>query len=168
MDYLDRFMNRMKEAAQIARWKKAQFNDAVLFAQAAVESGWGRSLLATRYCNIVGVKASYATWDGETVILPTREWTGSGWIIKHAMWRVYPSWNEAMVDYYSLIKTRPWFSNALNYLDNSDKFFECLLPSPPSLEWPRGKPGWATDRNYKDLVLSCAGRVQRLGGPKWE
>jgi len=161
------FLNRMKQASIVARWKGAMFNEPVMTAQAAAESGWGRSQLAIWYHNILGIKAG-GGYEGETVNLPTWEYSPTrGWYREPAWWRVYLSWNECIVDYAAMLADRPWFRGALQYVNDSDKFLRALMPAPPSEEFPKGKKGYATDPDYFVLVRNVARTVERLGGPKW-
>ena len=48
-------------------------------AQAALESGWGESLLARQGKNLFGVKADPA-WRGEVQTLTTREFLRGAWV----------------------------------------------------------------------------------------
>lgn len=47
----------MKEALYWAKIRGARVNDAVLFAQGALESNWGQSVLAKEANNLFGIKA---------------------------------------------------------------------------------------------------------------
>ncbi len=153
------FLSRMKKACEIARQKGAVFNEAVVTAQGALESNWGKSYLAQKANNLFGIKAG-KDWKGETIELPTKEYVNGKWIEVIARWRKYPSWNLCIVDYANLIKTRKWFQDALKYLDDPEKFLRSILPAP-------GKPGWATDPEYFSKVKQIALQIEALGGPKW-
>jgi len=155
------YLFRMEKACEIARRKGAIFNEAVATAMGALESNWGTSQLSQKANNLFGIKAG-SSWTGETIELPTWEWYPSkGWVRTTAKWRKYLSWNLCLVDYANLIANRPWFRDALQHLNDPEKFLESLLPTPT--EW-----GWATDPKYKDKVIDIALEIQRLGGPAWE
>lgn len=155
------FLLRMKEACEVARQKGARFNEAVVTAQAALESAWGNSQLARMANNLFGIKAG-PSWYGAVLELPTREWDKKrGWYAITAKWRKYPSWSECIVDYANLIARLSWFKDALNHLENADSFLKALLPSPPR------KPGWATDPNYFDKVKKAGMIIEGMGGVKW-
>jgi flagellar protein FlgJ len=162
------FTERMRKAVDVAKKKGAILNSRAATAQAALESAWGQSLLAARYCNLFGIKAG-SDWKGPTVDLWTYEWYGKrdqhGKPIYEkvmAKWRVYPSWNECLVDYSNLIQTRWWFRDALPHAD------------PPHgdgnwLEWirhlvDRDEPGeyvWATSPDYVRKVASCMAVIEQ-------
>jgi flagellum-specific peptidoglycan hydrolase FlgJ len=99
----EQFVRRVLRACAIARAKGAVFNARAAIAQAALESAWGTSLLAARYNNLFGMKAGTA-WRGPVTQMPTKEWDGSKYIDVVATWRVYPSWNECLVDYGRFIR----------------------------------------------------------------
>jgi len=50
-------------------------NSLAAAAQAALESGWGNSELASRHANLFGIKAS-SGWKGEVAWLWSRAWDG--------------------------------------------------------------------------------------------
>ena len=60
-------------------------------AQAALESGWGRSRLAREGKNLFGVKAD-VSWHGEVLTLNTREFLHGTWVMVPARWRKYADW----------------------------------------------------------------------------
>lgn len=96
----------------------------VMVAQAALESGWGSSSLASQYNNLFGVKGSY---QGDSINLPTQENYGNGLIGVNAGFRAYPSWNESLQDYAQLLAqgiagnsefyAPVWRSNCRTYQD---------------------------------------------------
>ena len=97
------FIERMKQACIVARQKGADFNEPVVTAQGALESSWGNSRLCVKANNLFGIKEG-KSWRGPTLELPTREWSkAKGWYETTAQWRVYPSWNECIVDYGRLL-----------------------------------------------------------------
>jgi flagellum-specific peptidoglycan hydrolase FlgJ len=65
--------------------------------EAALESGYGKSLLASGYNNLFGCKqhrhAIYQTHN-----LPTREFENGEWIVTEAAWIVYPDWPSCFAD----------------------------------------------------------------------
>lgn len=75
----------------------------VMLAQAALESGWGRSSLSIPpYYNLFGVKGEY---QGNYVSKPTLEDNGSGEYYQiEARFRAYPSYRESLSDYVNLLK----------------------------------------------------------------
>jgi flagellum-specific peptidoglycan hydrolase FlgJ len=67
-------------------------------AEAALESEWGRSLLALQDNNLFGVKA-HEHPDYGIAKLPTREFEGGTWIeVAAASWEKYPDWASCFAD----------------------------------------------------------------------
>ena len=90
------FLNKIKPGA-IAGWHKYKILSSITAAQGILESGWGRSDLATIGNNLFGVKGSY---QGNTINMNTREETPTGkdYYID-AGFRLYPSWAASIEDY---------------------------------------------------------------------
>ena len=161
------FVPKMLAACEAAKIHGAMFSTPVAMAQGALESGWGGSGLTRQANNLFGIKAGKG-WKHETLAMPTREYiAGKGWIVTVAKWRKYPCWEACVTDYAHMIATLSWFRDALNHLEDPDAFLHALLPSPRSAQWPRGKPGWATDPDYRNKVRRCAVEIQAEGGPRW-
>ena len=145
------FIQRALEAARQAREAGAPIVPEIAAAQAALESRYGRSLLARRANNLFGIKAG-ANWDGETIDLLTREFDPeTGWHAVVAHWRKYPSWQACFEDYGRIIARLPWYADAAEAAKRGDArgFLRGLLARP-------GEPGWATDPDYEEKVLSVA------------
>ncbi|TCL71577.1 mannosyl-glycoprotein endo-beta-N-acetylglucosaminidase [Hydrogenispora ethanolica] len=154
------FIHQMAHACDKAHAQGARFNQAVVFAQAALESHWGNSDLAREANNIFSIKAG-PTWDGPTFQLTAAEWHYQrGWYQAPALWRKYPDWTACIVDYAAIIAAVPWYQAALEHLDDPHRFLKALLPSP-------NKPGWATDPDYYGKVVRTGAEMESYGGPKW-
>lgn len=151
------FVERMVKATQIAKQKGAILNTHAVIAQAALESGWGNSSLAYKYNNLFGIKRA-TDWKGEVVALKTFEYRGGHYVPEIAFWTVFPSWNECLVYYSTLIQSRWWFRDAIQYADppagNGD-----------AMEWiahlvNSTRPGelkWATSPDYVHKVIDLVG-----------
>jgi flagellum-specific peptidoglycan hydrolase FlgJ len=160
---LTRSVERMEAAITVARAKGAVLNRLAVIAQAALESGWWRSRLCVDYNNLFGIKAG-SSWTGPVVALQTVEWNGTAYIPTTARWRVYPSWNECLVDYSQLVQRLWWFRDALPYADpphgNGDY-----------VEWlahlvDRDTPGeltWATGPRYVEKCVRVLAELQSMG-----
>lgn len=166
----ERFTVRMKKAIQIAKAKGAILNGRAVTAQAALESAWAQSLLAARHSNLFGMKAG-TSWAGQTVDLWTREWRGrrddQGRPIferELAKWKVFPSWNECLVDYSNLIQRRKYYHDTLPFADPPDG-------NGDAYDWiahlvDRDEPGelaWATDPNYVAKVMNLLEEMDEEG-----
>lgn len=100
----------------------------VMIAQAAHESAFGQSLLASPpYYNLFGIKGSY---NGQTIPMGTWEDVTGGIINITANFRDYPSYNESMMDYADLLRTgltgspnfysETWVKNTNSYKDATE------------------------------------------------
>jgi flagellum-specific peptidoglycan hydrolase FlgJ len=86
--------------------------------EAALESGWGLSHLATEANNLFGQKQSHPPLPGtETLNLPTREFLHGAWVSVQAAWVKFPAWEscfrERMALLHSLAASWPNYSAAL-------------------------------------------------------
>ncbi len=155
------FVERMGEACATAKLKGARFSEPVVTAQGALESSWGNSGLCVKANNLFGIKAG-SSWKGPTLDLPTKEWSKErGWYNTIAKWRMYPSWNECIVDYSRVLSRLRWYHDALSVTHDPDRFLAALLPG-------ANEPGWATDPDYARKVRDVAREIERLGGPRWD
>lgn len=124
-----------------------------LVAQAALESGWGRSEIrradgATTY-NVFGIKAG-RSWSGDTVAVPTTEYVDGVAQTVRERFRAYASYDEAFRDYADLLRSNPRFSGVLGQQDGT-QFARSLQQA-----------GYATDPAYADkLVRIIGGTVLR-------
>ncbi|MNO13245.1 Exo-glucosaminidase LytG precursor [compost metagenome] len=72
-------------------------------AQAALESNFGASRLATEAHNLFGIKGS---GPGGSLILPTTEYRGGRAVTVNAAFRKYPSWAESIADHARLLSAK--------------------------------------------------------------
>jgi flagellum-specific peptidoglycan hydrolase FlgJ len=150
----------MMTAVREARSREVRINAAVVCAQAALESGWGRSGLTVKANNLFGIKAG-KSWRGKTLDLPTKEWSKTrGWYKTVAHWCVWDNWADCVIYYGEMLQRLSWFRDALSHTGDADKFLEALLPED-------GQPGWATDPRYASKVRAVGAEIERLGGPVW-
>ena len=70
---------------------------AMVACEAALESEWGRSLLALQDNNLFGVKAHEHPQFG-IAHLPTKEFEGGTWVEIEAAWMKYDDWSECFSD----------------------------------------------------------------------
>lgn len=74
----------------------------VMMAQAALESGWGKSGLASApNHNMFGIKGKY---EGQSVTMDTNEYTNGRWIRLPQEFRKYPSYAESFEDNAKLLR----------------------------------------------------------------
>ena len=132
-------------------WKNYGILPSVAFAQAALESGWGSSYLATKYNNLFGIKGSYL---GSSINLPTTEfYDGRTPVGIVDGFRVYPNWNTSILDYGNFLNVNNRYSKALRVKDYRTQI---------TLIW---QAGYATDPNYTSKVISI---IENNGVYEWD
>ncbi|EPZ8122878.1 flagellar assembly peptidoglycan hydrolase FlgJ [Yersinia enterocolitica] len=144
------FISRMLGPA-IAAAKKSGIPHQLIIAQAALESGWGNKEIATTNGkpshNIFGIKAT-PDWKGATTEITTTEYiNGSAQKVK-AVFRVYPSYSEALSDYTSLLMNNPRYQNVAQ------------SPSPEHAAHALQSGGYATDPSYAKKLISIIQQVK--------
>lgn len=111
-----------------------------ILAQAALETGWGRSVPGN---NLFGVKAG-AGWDGGHVGALTREFIDGAWHTAQAAFRAYATVADAMNSYAALLSS-PRYRTAIGHGDDVAGFASALQRS-----------GYATDPQYANKLLAVA------------
>jgi flagellar protein FlgJ len=134
------FARRIGPALQ---WAAARLgvSPRVLLAQAALESGWGRSVVGN---NVFGIKAG-PSWSQARISAPTHEIEGGRDTAEPACFRAYPSLAAAVEDYVSLITGSHRYRPALGLGDDARAYGQALV---------RG--GYATDSAYADKLAEVA------------
>ncbi|WP_069267435.1 glycoside hydrolase family 73 protein [Paraburkholderia nodosa] len=110
-------------------------------AQAALESGWATSQLATKYFNLFGVKAD-PSWTGQIVTLPTTEYVDDKPVTVQAKWRVYDSWLASLQDRAQFLIDNPRYAPAFAY--STGALFARAVAA----------AGYATDPHYAAKIIS--------------
>jgi flagellum-specific peptidoglycan hydrolase FlgJ len=112
--------------------------------EAALESSYGRSLLAIEDNNLFGMKQHRHALYG-TAILPTREFEQGEWVAVSASWVKYPSqaacFQDRMATLVRLSSTYPHYAAALRALDPESYIREISQT-------------WSTDPARAEKVLS--------------
>jgi len=123
-----------------------------LLAQAALETGWGKSVPSTTAgdssFNLFGIKAG-SQWSGGTVSVPTLEVEGGIPVKKVERFRSYESAAASFRDYAKLIANNPRYENARGSGTDVASFATALQ---------RG--GYATDPNYARKIVAVADQVR--------
>lgn len=118
----------------------------VLVAQAALETGWGRSVMqqadGSSSHNLFGIKAS-AGWDGPQVSVPTLEYADGIAVRTRASFRAYGSFADSFNDYVDFLKSNPRYRDALAQADNPAAFADALQ-----------RAGYATDPAYAQKITA--------------
>lgn len=125
-----------------------------LVAQAALETGWGRSVPCNSKgdCsfNLFGIKAG-SQWSGATVNVPTIEFEEGIPVRRVERFRAYESPAASFRDYAALIRNNSRYENALGTGGDFASFASALQ---------RG--GYATDPKYADKVTAVANQVRDM------
>ena len=128
---------------------KLDVDPRALIAQAALETGWGRHVIADENgrssLNLFGIKAS-GGWQGDAVSVRTIEYRGGAARPEVASFRAYPSLAAGFDDYAELLGSNPRYESVLNRGDDVEGYAEALQDS-----------GYATDPAYADKIKSLLG-----------
>ncbi|WP_456373606.1 glycoside hydrolase family 73 protein [Thiolapillus sp.] len=115
----------------------------VLVAQAALETGWGKSMPADRQgssMNLFGIKAD-GGWKGRSVGVSTMEYRQGSMLRERAEFRSYDSPEASMEDYARFLQENPRYRQALENTGDSLRYLQELQ-----------KAGYATDPDYAGKI----------------
>mgnify|MGYP001180668430 CR=1 FL=1 len=118
-----------------------------VLAQAALETGWGRSSIRAHgesAHNYFGIKAG-RHWQGETVQTRTLEYVGGGFRAEPARFRAYPDMAASFDDYAALLRRLPRYGDVLGNGSDIRGFAEALQ-----------RAGYATDPDYARKIEAIA------------
>ncbi|BCZ79320.1 flagellar rod assembly protein/muramidase FlgJ [Paraburkholderia terrae] len=144
-DKVDAFVDKLAapaQAASAATGIPARF----IIGQAALESGWGKREIrksdGTTSHNIFGIKAS-DDWNGKTVATVTTEYINGRPQRVVEKFRAYDSYEEAMTDYASFLKSNPRYAQVINSSRDVNGFAQGMQ-----------RAGYATDPHYAKKLIS--------------
>jgi peptidoglycan hydrolase FlgJ len=125
-----------------------------LVAQAALETGWGKSMIkqqdGTNSHNLFGIKAT--GWQGESAQVTTTEYVNGKATKEIAGFRAYDSFEHSFNDYVRLLENSDRYKPALQVASasgNSERFVNELQ-----------RAGYATDPQYASKINQIARKVQ--------
>ena len=113
----------------------------ILLAQAALETGWGRSVVGN---NVFGIKAG-SSWSGSDVTTMTHEVEGGQTVSRQASFRAYPSLDAAVQDYVALVGGSPRYQAAIGVGNDAAAYGRGLVAG-----------GYATDTEYAHKLEAIA------------
>lgn len=123
-----------------------------LVAQAALETGWGKSIIrqqdGSSSHNLFGIK-SHGTWQGESARVLTTEYKGGEAVKEAASFRAYDSYQQSFNDYVSFLQGNGRYQDALAATDNPERFVRELQEA-----------GYATDPQYARKIAQIARKMQ--------
>ncbi|BEU23007.1 flagellar assembly peptidoglycan hydrolase FlgJ [Paraburkholderia caribensis] len=144
-DKVDAFVDKLAapaQAASAATGIPARF----IIGQAALESGWGKREIrktdGTTSHNIFGIKAT-DDWNGKTVATVTTEYINGRPQRVVEKFRAYDSYEEAMTDYASFLKSNPRYAQVINSSRDVNGFAQGMQ-----------RAGYATDPHYAKKLIS--------------
>jgi flagellar protein FlgJ len=147
----DDFISKLRPHAEAAA-RELGVDPNALLAQAALETGWGRSVPcnANGECsfNLFGIKAG-SQWSGATVNVPTLEFEEGVAVRKVERFRAYDSPADSFRDYAALIRDSSRYANARGAGDNVEAFATALQQG-----------GYATDPHYAQKIAAVASEVR--------
>ena len=136
----DAFIQSLMPYAQ-APAQKLGVDPRLLVAQAALETGWGKSLERDGHgFNLFGIKAG-KSWEGEQTVHPTHEVYNQQIVREKSAFRQYESVQESFDDYVQLIERR--YEEATKAKGSPQEYMKHLAQN-----------GYATDPAYADKVLA--------------
>lgn len=119
---------------------------AVLVAQAALETGWGKHAMkktdGSVAFNLFGIKAG-ADWNGQSVHHSTLEYREGAMQREQASFRAYESVSESMQDYVDFVKSSARYAEALQHQGSDAHYVRGLQQG-----------GYATDPAYADKIIN--------------
>ncbi len=147
----DEFVATMLPMAEQAA-KRIGIDPRYLVAQAALETGWGKSVMrnsdGSSSHNLFGIKAT-GSWQGEQARAITSEFRDGQFVKETAAFRSYDSYQDSFHDLVSLLQNNSRYQEALNSADNPEQFARELQ-----------KAGYATDPGYAKKIISIAQQMQ--------
>ncbi len=117
----------------------------VLLAQAALETGWGQSVIGMAGAsshNLFNIKAD-PSWDGRRVSVPTLEYMDGIAVKRNDAFRAYDSYAASFDDYVAFLRENPRYGSALRQAADPQAFVQSLQTA-----------GYATDPRYAQKITS--------------
>jgi len=147
----DEFVATMLPMAEQAA-KRIGVDPRYLVAQAALETGWGKSVMrnsdGSSSHNLFGIKAS-GNWEGDSARAITSEFRDGQFVKETAAFRSYDSYQDSFHDLVSLLQSNSRYQDAVKSADNPEQFVRELQ-----------KAGYATDPNYASKISQIARQMK--------
>ena len=147
----DEFIATMLPMAETAA-ARIGVDPKVLVAQAALETGWGKSIMraddGSSSHNLFGIKAT-GNWKGDNARAITSEFRNGQMVKETADFRSYGSYEDSFHDLVSLLQNNDRYQGVVKAADNPEQFVKELQ-----------KAGYATDPNYASKISSIAKQMQ--------
>jgi len=138
------FVRKLSSVARNAA-KELGVDAKLLMAQAALETGWGQSVIkmadGSSSYNLFNIK-THKNWSGKQVVMNTLEFDNGVAKQEKAHFRAYANFQDSFTDYVQFIKQNPRYQQALQYSDETGHYISELQAA-----------GYATDPAYADKVM---------------
>ncbi|OCQ23978.1 flagellar rod assembly protein/muramidase FlgJ [Pseudoalteromonas luteoviolacea] len=146
-EFISTLWDYAKSAAQ-----KIGLNPAVMVAQAALETGWGKHVISkpdgNSSFNLFNIKAD-SRWKGDSASKMTLEFEQGLPVKKQANFRAYESIKQSFNDYVDFLQSNPRYGDALKKAASPSDYLEALQQA-----------GYATDPNYANKIKNVMGGEQ--------
>lgn len=146
-DFVATMLPLAKEAAA-----RIGVDPTVLVAQAALETGWGKSIMrqqdGSNSHNLFGIKAQ-GEWQGPEARAITSEFRDGQMVKETASFRSYPSYSDSFHDLVTVLQNNNRYQGVLKSADNPEQFVKELQ-----------KAGYATDPDYASKISQIAKQMK--------
>ncbi|MDK1285589.1 flagellar assembly peptidoglycan hydrolase FlgJ [Pseudoalteromonas umbrosa] len=144
----EEFINTLWGYAKSAA-EKIGLNPAVMVAQAALETGWGKHVISkpdgNSSFNLFNIKAD-SRWTGDSASKMTLEFEQGLPVKKQANFRAYESLKDSFSDYVNFLQSNPRYEDALKKVAKPSDYLDALQQA-----------GYATDPNYANKIKNVLG-----------
>ncbi len=147
----DEFVNTMMPMAKEAA-DRIGVDPRYLVAQAALETGWGKSVMRAQdgssSHNLFGIKTG-SSWKGDSARAITSEFRNGAMVKETAEFRSYGSYKDSFHDLVTLLQTNNRYQDVVKSADNPEQFVRELQ-----------KAGYATDPDYASKISQIAKQMK--------
>ncbi|AIL62929.1 flagellar assembly peptidoglycan hydrolase FlgJ [Pseudomonas alkylphenolica] len=147
----DDFVATMLPMAEQAA-KRIGVDPRYLVAQAALETGWGKSVMrqadGRSSHNLFGIKAT-GNWQGDQARAITSEFRDGQFVKETAAFRSYDSYQDSFHDLVSLLQNNARYKEAVKAADKPEQFVRELQ-----------RAGYATDPDYASKISQIARQMK--------
>lgn len=145
----DKFLAGIKSGA-LSLWGKFGILPSVAAGQAALESAWGESGLATKYNNLFGIKGSY---QGNAAMMNTWEVYGGKRYDITDGFRAYPDQTTSILDYGVFLNINKRYAKAIGLKDYKSQIKTIH------------NAGYATDPDYATKIITI---IEKYSLAAWD
>ncbi|GLP94987.1 flagellar assembly peptidoglycan hydrolase FlgJ [Paraferrimonas sedimenticola] len=157
-DQAEDFINQLTPMA-IEASQKLGTSPALLLAQSALETGWGRKIVkrsnGESSFNLFNIKAD-RRWNGDKTQVATLEFEQGVAVKKQADFRAYQGFQQSFDDFVSFLQSGSRYQSALDKAASPGEFIDAIHQA-----------GYATDPNYGDKVKGLMEQITRQFGGKF-